>query len=538
MDPPVGRHFHHKAYIERKLLKGATSFLKIRAIWCIVLIMFLIDGVKYVSGGNTILEQMHQSLKKVEALVPPTLLMDSDQESEERRDSDATSDESETGSSKSSEYSHSISSSSSGSSSDDYIQVDPKIIFNPVSSGVASSKSHSDAKLLSQSVAHHQVIRKKSVTHHQLKESSKTSTSSTSQVSDVTHESAFSTMSQSPSIQVMEREAGFDPNRIPSSIFGSKDSSSKEWSTASNESLFSIHTAGNGSPARNDIVMTDGDFKRSKKRDNCAEVDKNEKNNKSRELTRFRQTLPITKGGGHKKKIFEKERKVDVVSKPSATGSSDEGTKRIVCFREEIKVGEDRNHSTAFGCSDGNVCFRDSCSVFRPSDGNGTCYASPKKKKSSWWSCCSARSWSCCSSWPSCSWKCSGCFCKSLSCSGFSFKWLSCSSCSCKWLSCSSCSCKWLSFSSYSCKWLSCSSCSCKWLTCSSCSCKWLSCSSCSFKWPSCSSCSCKLLSCAGCHCKWPSMPVGYCKWPCSHGGCFKWPSCECKCLTSLRCCC
>lgn len=287
--------------------------------------------------------------------------MDSDQESEGRRDSD----ESETGSSKSSDYSHSISSSSSEGSSDDYIQVDPKTIFTSVSSGVASSKSHPDAKLLSQGV-----------TRNQLKESSNTSTSSTSQVSDVTHESEFSTISQSPSIQVMEREAGFDPNRIPSSIFGSKDSSSKEWSTASTESLFSIHTTGNGSPARDDIVMTDGDFKRSRKRDNYAYIDKNEKNSKS-ELTRFRQTLPIAKGGEHKKKIFEKEKKVDVVNKPSATGSSDEATKRIVRLREEMKVGENINRSTAIGYPDGNVCFRDPCSVVRPSDGNGTCSASP-----------------------------------------------------------------------------------------------------------------------------------------------------------------
>ncbi|XP_049389809.1 uncharacterized protein LOC125854335 [Solanum stenotomum] len=290
--------------------------------------------------------------------------MDSDQESIGRRDADTTTDESETGSSKTSEYSPSISTSSSDGSSDDYIQVDPKTIFTSASSGVASSKSHSDAKLLSQSV-----------TCNQLKESSKTtSTSSTSQVSDVTHESEFSTISQSPSIQVMKREAGFDPNRIPSSVFGSKDSSSKEWSAASTESLFSIHTPGNGSPARDDIVMTDGDLKRARKRDNCAEVDKNEKNNKS-ELTRFRQTLPITKGGEHKKKMFDKERKVDVVNKPSATGSSDEATKKIVCFREEMKVGENINRSTAIGYPDGNVYFRGS--VVRPSDGNGTYSAAP-----------------------------------------------------------------------------------------------------------------------------------------------------------------
>ncbi|XP_019242639.1 PREDICTED: uncharacterized protein LOC109222776 [Nicotiana attenuata] len=445
--------------------------------------------------------------------------MDSEQESEGRRDSDATLDESEIGSSKSSEYSQSISSSSSGSSSDDYIQVDPKIVFNSVPSGVESSKSHSDAKLISQSD-----------TCHQLEESSKTSTSSTSQVSDVTHESAFPTMSptQSPSIQVMERQAVFDPNRIPSSVFGSKDSSSKEWSSASNESLFSIHTAGNGSPARDDIVMTDGDFKRSKKRDNsCAALDKYEEINKSGKPTRFRQPLPAAKGRECKEKIHEKGRNVNAVNNLLPAGS-DEPTKRVVRFREEIKVGDIRNHSAALGLSDGNKGFRDSCTAVCHSDGNGTSSVFPIKKKSSWWSCCcSCSSGSCCSSWPSCSLKCSGCSCK----------WLSCSGCSCKWLSCSGFSFKWLSCSSFSCKWLSCSGCSCKWPSCSGCSCKWPSCSGCSCKWPSCSGCSCKWPSCAGCSCKWPSMPVGCCKWPCSHGGCCKWPSCQCKCFTSLRCC-
>uniref|UniRef100_A0A0V0GV25 Putative ovule protein n=1 Tax=Solanum chacoense TaxID=4108 RepID=A0A0V0GV25_SOLCH len=79
--------------------------------------------------------------------------------------------------------------------------------------------------------------------------------------------------------------------------------------------------------------------------------------------------------------MFDKERKVDVVNKPSATGSSDEATKRIVCFREEMKVGENINRSTAIGYPDGNVYFRGS--VVRPSDGNGTCSAAPMKEKSS-----------------------------------------------------------------------------------------------------------------------------------------------------------
>ncbi|GMY12900.1 hypothetical protein FCV25MIE_08139 [Fagus crenata] len=46
---------------------------------------------------------------------------------------------------------------------------------------------------------------------------------------------------QFPPIQLMGKPAGYDPNRIPSSIFSTKPTTPLEWSTASNESLFSIH---------------------------------------------------------------------------------------------------------------------------------------------------------------------------------------------------------------------------------------------------------------------------------------------------------
>ncbi|XP_004233664.1 uncharacterized protein [Solanum lycopersicum] len=53
----------------------------------------------------------------------------------------------------------------------------------------------------------------------------------------------------------MGHPPGYDPNRIPSSIFSSKpNSSGMEWSTASNESLFSIHM-GNNSFSRDQFNM-------------------------------------------------------------------------------------------------------------------------------------------------------------------------------------------------------------------------------------------------------------------------------------------
>jgi hypothetical protein len=57
---------------------------------------------------------------------------------------------------------------------------------------------------------------------------------------------------QSP--QVAGRLAGYDPNRIPSSIFSSKATTPMEWSVASNESLFSIHI-GNSSFSRDHFIM-------------------------------------------------------------------------------------------------------------------------------------------------------------------------------------------------------------------------------------------------------------------------------------------
>ncbi|XP_024928961.3 uncharacterized protein LOC107415877 [Ziziphus jujuba] len=56
--------------------------------------------------------------------------------------------------------------------------------------------------------------------------------------------------SQSPNIF---RPSGYDPARIPSSIF-SKPSTAMEWSVASNESLFSIHV-GNNSFSRDHLIL-------------------------------------------------------------------------------------------------------------------------------------------------------------------------------------------------------------------------------------------------------------------------------------------
>jgi hypothetical protein len=81
---------------------------------------------------------------------------------------------------------------------------------------------------------------------------------STSQVSDITHELVAHGMplTQSPQIQVMDQSGGYDPDRIPSSVFAiSKSTTPMEWSVASNESLFSIHI-GNNSFSKESIMLS------------------------------------------------------------------------------------------------------------------------------------------------------------------------------------------------------------------------------------------------------------------------------------------
>lgn len=51
-----------------------------------------------------------------------------------------------------------------------------------------------------------------------------------------------------PPVQTMETPSGFDPNRIPASVFSGKPANGSEWSVASNDSLFSIHMGNSSFP--------------------------------------------------------------------------------------------------------------------------------------------------------------------------------------------------------------------------------------------------------------------------------------------------
>ncbi|XP_061991071.1 uncharacterized protein LOC133709369 isoform X2 [Rosa rugosa] len=75
---------------------------------------------------------------------------------------------------------------------------------------------------------------------------------STSRASNVTN----GLPTESPAVQMMDRYGGYDPYRIPSTVFDTSNVSNKEmeWSAASNESLFSLHL-GNNSFSRDHILM-------------------------------------------------------------------------------------------------------------------------------------------------------------------------------------------------------------------------------------------------------------------------------------------
>lgn len=65
--------------------------------------------------------------------------------------------------------------------------------------------------------------------------------------------SNFAAPTVSPPVQVMDHSSGYDPKRIPSSIFARSSNNPMDWSTASNESLFSLHI-GNSSFSQDHVI--------------------------------------------------------------------------------------------------------------------------------------------------------------------------------------------------------------------------------------------------------------------------------------------
>lgn len=71
----------------------------------------------------------------------------------------------------------------------------------------------------------------------------------------------YGSFKQFPPVQVMGQPAGYEINQTPSSMFGPKHRSNSEWSPASTESLFSIHTGNNSFSVDGGFVISkSGEF--------------------------------------------------------------------------------------------------------------------------------------------------------------------------------------------------------------------------------------------------------------------------------------
>ncbi|PON79687.1 hypothetical protein PanWU01x14_009190 [Parasponia andersonii] len=217
----------------------------------------------------------------------------------------------------------------------------------------------------------------------------------TSQASDVMiHESNIHSM-PSPQIQTMDRAGGYDPQRIPSSVFErSKSTTPMEWSVASNESLFSIHV-GNSSFSRDNLFLFN-------------DLNKSGELAKSGELTMFSPPVPVPSPQierkspelGMESAAVEglKEKTIKDAAKPTAGDST--------VIRPPVSLAVSSNSS---GHS-------------HHSDESGTStrsFAFPvkKKQKCAWRLCyCSNCSWAFCYfRWPRCHFSWQSCYCSNCS---------------------------------------------------------------------------------------------------------------------------
>ncbi|KAK2636050.1 hypothetical protein Ddye_030842, partial [Dipteronia dyeriana] len=242
----------------------------------------------------------------------------------------------------------------------------------------------------------------------------------TCQVSQVTHGLP---PTQSPPIQVMDRSGMFDPLRIPSSIFENDKSltlTPQDWSTASNESLFSIQI-GNNSFSREVMLGT--------------ELFKSEELTKSRELLMFSPNPPVPM-------VETDEGSIELEKGRATTGDSDERTEDMT---RETSESQSKERSPPAAVSSNAYSISDESSrsfAFPIMKKKDKCARIPNfccRKKCRWKKC----------AWPSCycsNCSCTFCYCKWPSCH---LRWPSCSRSNCSWAFCYSWNCsKWCCHSS------------------------------------------------------------------------------------------
>uniref|UniRef100_A0A5B7CA42 Uncharacterized protein n=1 Tax=Davidia involucrata TaxID=16924 RepID=A0A5B7CA42_DAVIN len=331
-----------------------------------------------------------------------------------------------------------LKSSFSSESSLEEFQVDPKVISK-------SSASVTALLLRDDKIGVSSDASPKSEGHHS------GSTVTSSAISDLTHESTLHSMSptQSPTIQVMERPGGYNPSRIPASVFASKSPGpNDQWSVASTESLFSIQI-GNNSFSRD--LMLGGDLYKS------GEM------TKSGELIRLRSSPPAAVGRESNHKIVEVEENLG-----GTEVAADETMKHVPRETEGNQSEENlsqlegsRNSSSTHRRLDLNGTSRQS---FAFSEVSFSIYEQLEKKKSARTSChCCNCGWGCCCRrWPSC-------HCCNWSCVFCCHRWPSCHCCNCSWAFCCR---KWPSCHCCNCSW---AFCCCKWPRCKCSNCSWAS---------------------------------------------------------------
>lgn len=344
-----------------------------------------------------------------------------------------------------SRISNDASSLTSDSTCHELIQVDSK--FSPPHHGLVPMQKSREEKEIDVS----------NEALSQLEDYFGSSSSSTACISDVTHESVITSVlpTQRPSVQVMERTGGFDPNRIPASVFGNPTTVA-DWSLASNESLFSIQI-GRGSFSRDQSVILDY----------SEEFSIPEGSYFSKEIDQSGEFVKFDKL--YQSKEAKEPHKLQICRETIREENEEK------CFNFDLdnaRILEERIPYTHYRS------INENSKIKTEGIGSGTTdHTLSKKKKSSKSSSCG----SCC---PSCD-----CCCTSSRC---------CSQrpdCSCKCFSCPTCSCS---------SW---PSCSCK-KCCSGCSSENLCCQDCCIKCPSSPSCCCKSSSSDCCKCRFPTWSL------------------------------
>lgn len=271
----------------------------------------------------------------------------SDHDNESEVEKDINFNEKTSGSSEMSNSSHSASSSSESSS--EFFQIDAKLpqksITFPVVTPEAQEESQAPEK------------REKNDTPSDLSSKSedlgkKSPFGLSSQVSCATNESTLQTASpiQSPPIQVMEKIGGYDPHRIPDSVFGRSSSAAMDWSVASSESLFSLHL-GNSSFSPEQFLIMSGELY------NSGELNKPDETVKSGRPPLF----PIGK--------VQKEEDMNSDKQPEQTKAADESMEDS----SELDISDGlEEKETEVEVNGHSLMISGSSMISRPSDASGT----------------------------------------------------------------------------------------------------------------------------------------------------------------------